>query len=322
MKVLVTGGAGYIGSHVVKLLGETGHQVVVYDNLSTGHEAAVLYGKLIKGDLSDTASIERCLNEFKPEAVMHFAASIQVEESVREPLKYYLNNSLNTINLLHAMHKQGTSKFIFSSTAATYGSPEKNPIDESAAICPINPYGVSKAFVENVLNDLSKAGKMKYVSFRYFNAAGSDESGRIGEAHNPESHLIPLVLKAAKGERDKIRIYGTDYPTKDGTCIRDYIHVSDLAGVHIAALEYLMDNGQSRVFNCGYGHGYSVREIIQSAKSATGIDFPVEETGRRPGDSPILVADSSRVRSELNWMPRYDDIDLIIRTAWEWERKQ
>jgi UDP-glucose 4-epimerase len=322
MKILVTGGAGYIGSHMVASLGEKRHDILVYDNLSTGYRDSLLYGRLVIGDLNDKALLERTLREFKPDAVMHFAAFIQVGESVREPLKYYRNNSVNAINLLEIMMDLDIKKFIFSSTAAVYGHPTNVPISESDTLAPINPYGWSKAFVERVLEDLSIAKGLRYVSLRYFNAAGADPGTRIGERHNPETHLIPLVLKAAKGERESVVIHGTDYPTPDGTCIRDYIHVVDLVDAHIRAIEYLFDGGSSDVFNCGYGHGYSVKQVLDVARKVTGIDFPVRESSRREGDSPSLVADSSKIKQKFNWIPRHDDLSSIVKTAWDWEKKQ
>jgi UDP-glucose 4-epimerase len=321
-RILVTGGAGYIGSHVVKALGEKGFTVLVYDNLSKGYQDAVLYGELVVGDLADVKLLDRTVKEFQPDAVMHFAAFIEVGESVQDPIKYYQNNAANTISLLHVLTKHQMSKFIFSSSAAVYGSPEKVPITEDEKINPINPYGQSKAIVEKVLRDLSAATDFQYVSLRYFNAAGADPSGRIGERHNPESHLIPLILKTAKGERQSIKVYGIDYPTPDGTCIRDYIHIEDLADAHLLALDYLLDNGKSDFFNCGYGHGHSVKEVIETVKKVTGISFAVQETGRRGGDPPVLVADSSKLKKQLHWKPRYDSLEYIIKTAWEWEKKQ
>ncbi len=319
MKVLVTGGAGYIGSHVVKLLGEKGYDVVVVDNLSKGYKEAVVHGNLEIGDLSDKNFLKDVFEKYKPEAVIHFAAFIEVGESVKEPLKYYKNNTSNTLSLIEIMLENNVDKFIFSSTAAVYGNPKKVPIPETENIKPINPYGQSKAFVEQILKDLSNSKNFKYVSLRYFNAAGADPSGLIGERHQPESHLIPLILKTAKGERESIKIFGTDYPTPDGTCIRDYIHVNDLADVHILALEHLLDGGNSDVFNCGYGHGYSVREVIETAKKITGIDFKVEEIERRPGDPASLVADSKKLKEKLKWFPKFDDLGYIIETAWKWE---
>ena len=322
IRILVTGGAGYIGSHVVKLLGERGYDVLTYDNLSTGHEWAVLYGKLVVGDLADKGKLRRVFEEFRPDAVMHFAAHIVVPESVREPLKYYRNNVVNTINLLEVMEEFGVDKFIFSSSAAVYGVPEEIPVSESAPLRPINPYGETKATVERILRDLSMSGKgFRYVSLRYFNVAGADPEGRIGFAYPNPTHLIIRAVKAAKGDLRRLEIYGTDYPTPDGTCIRDYIHVTDLAEAHIMALEFLLDGGRSEVFNCGYGHGHSVREVIDTVKRVTGRDFPVVEAPRREGDPPILVADSCRIKDKLGWEPKYDDLEFIIRTAWEWELK-
>jgi UDP-glucose 4-epimerase len=321
MKILVTGGAGYIGSHVVKVLGQRGNEILVYDNLSTGHEWAVLYGRLVKGDLSDKVFLDKIIKEFNPDAIMHFAAFIQVEESVREPLKYYRNNTVNTLNLLEIMQKNGIKNFIFSSTASVYGIPEKIPVDEDTPINPINPYGSSKAAVEWILNDLSQASDFNYVSLRYFNVAGADPVGRIGQAYKEATHLITRALKTAKGIFDKLQIFGTDYPTTDGTCIRDYIHVDDLAMAHLITLDYLLDKGKSNVFNCGYGYGYSVKEVVEAVKKITHIDFKTEEVGRRPGDPPVLVADSSKLKSELNWKPVHADLEYIIMTAWEWEKK-
>lgn len=322
MKILVTGGAGYIGSHVVKALGEKGAAILVYDDLSKGHRDAVLYGELVVGDLADQALLSQTLRAFKPDAVMHFAAFIAVGESVREPVKYYCNNAANTLNLLRGMLENGINKFIFSSTAAVYGSPGKALITETEPLKPINPYGHSKVFVEKALEDMSASQGLRYVSLRYFNAAGADPGARIGERHQPETHLIPLALKTAKGERKNLEIYGADYPTPDGTCLRDYIHVDDLAEAHLVSLDHLSGRGKSEVFNCGYGHGYSVREVIDTARKVTGVDFTVENIQRRPGDSPALVADSSRLKKALNWNPKYDDLEYIIKTAWEWEKKQ
>ncbi len=320
--ILVTGGAGYIGSHVVKALGEKGDAVVVYDNLSKGHQDAVLLGKLVVGDLGDTKLLDQTVKESRPDAVLHFAAFIEVGESVSNPIKYYQNNVANTLSLLTVLVKHQVNKFIFSSSAAVYGNPEKVPITENEKINPINPYGQSKAFVERVLRDLSTAIGFRHVSLRYFNAAGADSESRIGEQHNPESHLIPLILKAAKGERQSIRVYGTDYPTPDGTCIRDYIHVEDLVDAHLLSLQHLLEGGKSDYFNCGYGHGYSVKEVIDVARKITGKSFVIEETDRRAGDPPMLVADSSKLKLKLNWKPKHDSLDYIVKSAWEWEKKQ
>ncbi len=321
MRILVTGGAGYIGSHAVKALGKAGHEICVFDNLSTGHEWAVLSGKLVKGDLEDRAAIDRALREFRPEAIMHFAAYIQVEESVREPLKYYRNNVANTLNLLESMRANGVGRFIYSSTAAVYGIPEHIPVRETAPMLPINPYGMTKVMIERVLADLAAATDFRYATLRYFNVAGADSGGELGQAYSEATHLITRALKTAHGEFSKLFIFGTDYPTSDGTCIRDYIHVDDLADAHVKALDHLVRTGRSEVMNCGYGSGYSVKEVVETAKRVTGIDFPVEETGRRAGDPPALVADSTKLMQATGWKPRFNDLEYIIRTAWEWERK-
>ena len=322
VKILVTGGAGYIGSHVVKLLGENGYKVLTYDDLSTGHKWAVLYGDLIKADLADKKALRKVFKEFKPDAVMHFAASIVVPESVKNPLKYYRNNVVNTINLLEAMEEFGVKNFIFSSSAAVYGIPKKIPISENAPLNPINPYGETKATVERILRDLANSrDNFRYVSLRYFNVAGADPKGKIGFAYPKSTHLIIRALKVAKGEIEKLEIYGTDYPTPDGTCIRDYIHVMDIAEAHLIALEYLLDGGESDVFNCGYGHGFSVKEVVETVKKVTGREFKVIEAERRPGDSPFLVADNSKIKKKLQWKPKYDDLGFIIKTAWDWEKK-
>lgn len=320
MKILVTGGAGYIGSHVVKQLGERGYDVLTIDNLSTGHKEAVLYGKLEIVDLADKKRLKEVIKDFKPDAVMHFAASIEVAESVKNPLKYYRNNTANTLNLLEVLNEEGINNFIFSSTAAVYGEPEEVPVKETHPLNPINPYGQSKTFVEKVLKDLSDANKdFKYVSLRYFNVAGADPEGRIGQSYQNATHLITRALKTAKGEYEKLYIFGTDYPTPDGTAIRDYIHVDDLAEAHLLALDYIIKGGESDVFNVGYGRGYSVKEVVETAKKVTGIDFPVEETGRREGDPAVLVADSSKLKKKLSWKPKYDDLEYIVKTAWNWE---
>ena len=321
MKIFVTGGAGYIGSHVVKALGEAGHDILVYDNLSTGHAWAILYGQLVEGDLADKPKIDAAVKSFKPEGVIHFAASIQVEESMRKPLMYYRNNVINTMNLLDVLSENGVRNFIYSSTAATYGIPDEMPVKETAPLRPINPYGASKVMIEQVLRDLDQAEGFPYVALRYFNVAGADAQARIGQAYKESTHLITRALKTAKGESEKLRIFGTDYPTPDGTCVRDYIHVDDLAQAHLLALEYLANKGNSETMNCGYGHGFSVKEVVTAAKAVTGVDFPVEETGRRAGDPPEIVADSSRLRAKTGWKPMHDDLEFIIRTAWEWEKK-
>jgi UDP-glucose 4-epimerase len=323
MRILVTGGAGYIGSHVVKALGRSGHDVLVYDNLSTGHSWAVLHGRLVEGDLADIPRLREAMAGFRPDAVMHFAASIQVEESVREPLMYYRNNVANSLNLLEAMRECGVKRLIYSSTAAVYGVPERIPVDESAPLRPINPYGATKMMIEHVLQDIAAAGNLQCVALRYFNVAGADWEGRIGQAYAEATHLITRALKTTKGESPELAIYGTDYPTPDGTCIRDYIHVDDLAEAHVLALEYLrMEKGGWAVMNCGYGHGFSVREVVDAVCRVTGIPIAVREAGRRPGDPPALVSDSTRIRKLTGWAPRYDDLDYIIRTAWDWEKNR
>ncbi|MDI6865127.1 UDP-glucose 4-epimerase GalE [Thermodesulfovibrio yellowstonii] len=320
-KILVTGGAGYIGSHVVKALGERGYQVLTYDNLSYGHREAVLYGELVVADLADRDSLRKTFEYFRPDAVMHFAASIVVPESVKKPVKYYRNNFCNTISLVETCIENGVKNFIFSSSAAVYGIPDKCPVDEQAPLNPINPYGRTKAMVEDLLADVAQAEDFRYISLRYFNVAGADISGRLGQRRQDATHLITLAVKTALGERPYLEIYGTDYPTSDGTCIRDYIHVDDLADAHILVLEYLMEHGKSEVFNCGYGHGYSVREVVEATKRVSGVDFKVIETGRREGDPPELVADSRKLRETISWQPKYNDMEYIVKTALEWERK-
>ena len=321
MRVLVTGGAGYIGSHAVLALGEQGHGVLVFDNLSTGHRESVLHGDLVAGDLADQALVTRTLREFRPDAVMHFAAFIRVDESMHEPAKYFANNTANTLNLLRAMTEAGVTRFVFSSTAATYGTPEVPLITEDTPQQPINPYGMSKLLVERALRQMAELGAMRYVALRYFNVAGADPQGRIGQKYPEATHLITRALKTAKGEFPALSVFGTDYPTPDGTCVRDYIHVLDIAEAHVRALEWLEKEGRSDVFNLGYGRGYSVREVVERAKQVTGINFPVVETGRREGDPAALVASSSKARRVLGWTPRHDNLEFIIKTAWDWEKK-
>lgn len=323
MRVLVTGGAGYIGSHVVKLLGEQGHQLLTFDNLSTGNRWAVLAGELVVGDLADPAAIRQAVRSFRPDAVVHFAASIVVPESVTDPVKYYTNNTVNTFNLLRVLCEEGVGMFLFSSTAAVYGIPAIAPVSEDTTLSPINPYGTSKMMTELILRDIAAANpSFRYVALRYFNVAGADPEGRIGQAYAEATHLITRGLKTAKGEYPKLQMFGTDYDTPDGTCIRDYIHVDDLADAHLRALEYLAAGGASDVFNCGYGHGFSVREVVSVMKEVTGIDFQVEETDRRAGDPAELVAGADKIRIHLNWKPQHDDLRFIVKTAWEWERKR
>ncbi len=318
--VLVTGGAGYIGSHVVKALFERGYFPVVYDDLSSGHREAVLHGDLVVGSLKERQLLEDVFSHYRPLAVMHFAAFIVVPESVKDPLRYYQNNLAHSLGLLETMVSQKVKNFIFSSSAAVYGNPVQTPIPEDHPLAPINPYGASKFMMERIMSDLEAAGKdFCYVSLRYFNAAGADPQARIGEAHNPETHLIPLLLQTALGKREKFYLYGTDYNTPDGTCLRDFIHVEDLALLHVLALEYLLAGGQSTILNCGYGHGYSVKEVIETACRVTKKAIPVEEKPPRPGDPPILVAQAQKVQQVLGFKPQFDDLDHIIETAWQWE---
>jgi UDP-glucose-4-epimerase GalE len=319
MRILVTGGAGYIGSHAVRLLLSRGHDVTVYDNLSMGHRAAVPSGRLIVGDLSEKDRLDHALMERRIEAVMHFAALAYVGESVQQPAKYYHNNIVNTLTLLDAMRRHRIDRIVFSSTCATYGIPERSPINEETPQQPINPYGFTKLAIEHALADYSHAYALGYAALRYFNAAGATPDGSIGEDHDPETHLIPLVLQTALGQREAVQVFGTDYQTPDGTCIRDYIHVDDLAEAHALALEALAPGKQMR-FNLGTGRGYSVREVIRTAEEVTGKRVPVKETPRRPGDPPALVAAADKVRHELGWTPRYRELRPILETAWNWHR--
>ncbi len=321
MKVLVAGGAGYIGSHAVKALVADGHSVAVVDNLYRGHRQAVHpQAAFYAIDLADTGGLARVLREEKVECVMHFAALAYVAESVAQPLSYYANNTAGTISLLQAMHQAGVRRMVFSSTCATYGEPEKVPIVETMPQRPINPYGWSKWCIEQVLRDYAAAEpRFGFVSLRYFNVAGCAADGSLGEDHDPETHLIPVILQAALGRRDKVVVFGTDYPTPDGTCIRDYIHVDDLVDAHLAAMDAL-GPGQQRFYNLGIGRGYSVREVIQAACEVTGRKIPVEYGPRRPGDPAILYADASKIQAELGWKPRYTEIRDIVATAWNWFR--
>lgn len=319
MRVLVTGGAGYIGSHVVRQLGEAGHDVVVFDNLSTGHAWAVLSGQLVVGDLEDRELLDSLLSTGF-DAVMHFAASIVVPESVSNPLKYYKNNTVNTLGLWQACRKHNVPRVVFSSTAAVYGMPESVPVAETAALAPINPYGASKMMSERMLMDLRTAGGPEYVILRYFNVAGADPEARIGQATPEATHLIKVACEAAVGKRAGMMIFGTDYPTLDGTCVRDYIHVEDLARAHLQALDYLVKGNESVTVNCGYGHGFSVREVIETVQRVSGVKFDVTEGPRRVGDPAALVAESGRIHDRLRWNPQYDDLELIVRHAYEWEK--
>lgn len=319
MKILIVGGAGYIGSHMVKMLLEHGHRVIVYDNLSSGYRDAVLGGTFIKGDLADKDKLDDVFARLMPEAVMHFASHIQVGESMLYPSKYYLNNFTNTLNLLDTMVKYQVRHFIFSSTAAIFGEPEYAPIDEMHPKNPVNPYGRSKLMVEQVLADYDRAYGLKSVCLRYFNAAGADPEGMLGERHEPETHLIPLVLQAVSGKRANIQVFGRDYDTPDGTCIRDYVHVVDLCAAHLLALSKLMATGVSCQYNLGNGTGFSVQEVINAAEYVTDTVVNVVEGSRRAGDPAILVADATLARSELGWTPQYTDLEEIIAHAWQWE---
>ncbi len=321
MKVLIVGGAGYIGSHMVKLLLDARHDVIILDNLESGHTDAVLGGTLVRGDVADVVLLDDVFKEHRFDGVMHFASHIQVGESVRLPGKYYRNNLANTLTLLDAMVRHHVERFIFSSTAAIFGEPRYVPIDEAHPREPMNPYGRSKWMVEQVLEDCDHAYGLKSVCLRYFNAAGAHPSGLLGERHEPETHLIPLVLRAASGRQEAITVFGTDYDTPDGTCIRDYIHVVDLCDAHLSALQYLVDGAASNRFNLGNGNGFSVREVIDAAQRVTGRRVRVIEEGRRPGDPARLVADASRAREQLHWRPQFADLETIIAHAWAWEKK-
>lgn len=321
LNVLVVGGAGYIGSHMVKLLGQQGVNVFTLDNLSAGHRDAVLCGEFIEGDLGDAALLDELFARVKFDAVMHFASWIQVGESVREPAKYYHNNVANTLVLLDAMRRAGIQRFVFSSTAATFGEPQYTPIDERHPQSPINPYGRTKLMVEQVLADYEHAYGLKSVVFRYFNAAGADPEGELGERHEPETHLVPLVIQAASGRRPNISVFGRDYDTPDGTCIRDYVHVNDLCDAHWLAVKHLVQGGPSQSFNLGNGNGFSVQEVIDAVAAVTGRTITVVDGPRRAGDPARLVADSRAAREVLGWAPRYADLKVIIEHVWNWECK-
>jgi UDP-glucose 4-epimerase len=322
MRVLVTGGAGYIGSHMVKLLAESGAEVTVLDDLSTGHAEAVRARDFVKGDIADVSFTKKLLQEKNIDAVVHFAASSLVGESMADPLKYYRRNVGGTAALLQAMRDAKVVRIVFSSTAAVYGDPVRIPIDEAHPTQPVNPYGASKLAVERMLSDCNAAYGMGAVVLRYFNAAGADPSGELGERHDPETHLIPLVLQAAAGRRESIAVYGNDWPTRDGTCVRDYIHVSDLCVAHLQALEWLAKGGGYECFNLGNGEGATVLEVIEAAKRVTGKQFKVDFARRRAGDPPSLVADASKARRVLGWQPARADIEAIVRDAWNFEQRR
>jgi len=322
MMIMVTGGAGYIGSHAVRLLGEAGYEVLVYDHLHRGHREAVAGFNLIEGDTADTERVSQALAQYKVDAVMHFAAYSLVGESVEQPGLYYRNNVVGGLSLLEAAIKTGVKYFIFSSSAAVYGEPDMIPIKEIHARRPVNPYGETKVVLENALSYYCRAYGLKYISLRYFNAAGASLDGTLGEDHDPESHLIPLILQVAAGKRDKITICGDDYPTPDGTTVRDYIHVEDLSRAHVLALEVLKKGKTAAAYNLGNGNGYSVWEVIKTAEKVAGRPLPYKIAPRRPGDPAILVASSDKAKQELGWEPRYTSLASIISTAWRWEMQR
>jgi UDP-glucose 4-epimerase len=320
-KILVTGGAGYIGSHTIRQLGEAGYDVVVYDNLSTGSAASVIYGELIIGSLDDKNLLSQTFSEHKFDAVLHFAAHLSVPESIVKPLDYYTNNTGNTLNLLHCCQLFDVKKIIFSSTAAVYGQPEEYPVTELSPTKPMNPYGRSKLMSEQIIQDFAQASGLKYVILRYFNVAGGDTTGKLGQSAKKAEHLIKVACDAALGRRPCVNIFGTDFLTPDGTGIRDYIHVEDLATAHVDALRYLEAGNDSQIFNCGYGQGYSVREVLKMVQKISGVDFPVIENQRRPGDPACVVASADKIRTILGWRPKYNCLETIVSTALNWEQK-
>lgn len=319
--ILITGGAGYIGSHVNKLLSLKGHETLMLDNLIYGHKEFAKWGTFIKADLKDVEGLRQLFKKYPIEAVMHFAAFTYVGESVKDPERYYINNVSNALNLLQVMLEFNVKYFINSSSSSVYGNPIEIPISEEHSLNPLSPYGWSKLIVENILKDYAGAYGLKYISLRYFNAGGADPDGDIGEWHEPETHLIPLVLDAAFGAREDIRIFGTDYNTPDGTCIRDYIHVVDLSEAHLLALQYLLRGGQSRIFNLGNGNGFSVKEVIEEARRVTDRDIKTVEWARRAGDCPTLIANPERAMKVLGWKPKYNDLATILKTAWKWHKE-
>ena len=321
MSILVTGGAGYIGSHVVSLLGAAGEDIIVFDNLTTGKKENILYGKLVVGDLNDPTAIEKLFTENKIDAVLHFAGSIVVPESVENPALYYQNNTENSLNLIKACIKHKTKKFIFSSTAAVYGMPEGGVASEETPTNPINPYGRSKLMTEWMLEDVAFAHDFNYVALRYFNVAGASKTGKIGQSTPKATHLLKTAAEVVTKKREKMAIFGTDYKTKDGTCIRDYIHVDDLAQAHLDALSYLGKGGRSQVLNCGYGHGFSVKEVIGAVELCTGEKLNVEIGPRRAGDAVELISKADKIKDILGWKPQYNDLAYIVKSAIEWEKK-
>ena len=322
MRVLVTGGAGYIGSHTAKALAARGHEPVVIDDLSTGHSGFVRWGPLVEADLADRAAVRSTLAAWSPQAVIHFAGSAYVGESMRRPRRYFANNSAATLGLLDLLLADGPRPFVFSSTCATYGIPESVPIGEDAPQRPVNPYGESKLFVEKVLRWYGELEGLPWAALRYFNAAGADQGGEIGEEHDPETHLIPRAMRAALGTAPPLEIYGTDYPTGDGTAVRDYIHVSDLAEAHVAALDLLAREGGGHALNLGTGSGHSVREVVRTIEEVAGRQVPATLAARRAGDPPALVADPGRAAAILGWKPRFSDLETIVATAWKWHSKR
>lgn len=326
MNILVTGGAGYIGSHTVKQLIDAGHQVVVLDNFYSGHRWAVdPAATLVEGDIADSNKVDQLLKTHRIDSVIHFAGYIVVPESVSDPFKYYENNVVGSLRLIRACEQNNVARFVFSSSAAVYGLPDSKQVNENARLKPINPYGNSKLITEMTLNDVSFAYQNKeipfnFVALRYFNAAGAQVAGNLGQATPEATHLIKVACEAATGKRDQMKLFGTDYNTPDGSCVRDYIHVEDLASAHLKALEYLADGGQSLRLNCGYGQGYSVKEVVAMVKKVSGVDFTAIEADRRPGDPPSLIADNTRIKNLLGWVPQNDDLELICRTAFNWEQ--
>lgn len=320
--ILIVGGAGYIGSQVNKYLSQNGYETVVFDNLSRGHEEMVKWGKLELGDLANLGDIETVFDKYPIEAVFNFVSFIEAGESVKDPEKFYFNNVVTTLNLLSVMRKHQVNKLVFSSTAATFGVPEYVPIDENHPQKPINPYGKTKLMIEEILKDYETAYGLKYVVFRYFNAARADKDGEIGEWHQPESHLIPILLEVAAGKREFFQLNGTDYPTPDGTCIRDYVHVEDLATAHLLGLKHLLSGGECKFYNLGSGEGYSNKEVIEAVKKVTGRNFEIKYGPRREGDTPKLVASSEKIKKELGWEAKYKQIEDIVETAWKWEQKK
>ena len=320
-KVLVTGGLGYIGSHVVRQLGEVGYDIIVYDNCSTGSTSALLFGEFVIGDLGCVERLRQVFSQYQFDAVLHLAASTVVPESIKNPLFYYANNARNTLNLLECCQSFGVNQLIFSSTAAVYGEPVEVPVSESAPTSPVNPYGKSKLMSEWMIQDYCQASNLRYVILRYFNVSGADPEGRIGPSFPKTPLLVKIACEAALGRRAAVKIFGIDFPHPDGTGIRDYVHVEDIAAAHIDALHYLQQSGESQILNCGYGRGYSVREVIDQVKTVAGVDFPVIETGRRPGDPACVIANAEKIQEVLGWKPKFNDLRAIVSTALAWERK-